>query len=251
MAKPAHIELPTGEQIRILHEDRSVLAIDKPPGWLLAPESWQRTARNLQAALVSSLRAGDFWARSRNLKYVRFVHRLDAETSGVLLLAKSPGALRACGALFQTRAVEKIYLAVVRGAPSRREWTAHDPLGEAPGRRGRMRIDRRAGKAAETHFRVLQIRGGQALLRAAPRTGRTHQIRVHLAAARLPVLGDALYGGGAESNSGTALRDRGFQALALRAVELGYVDPFTRGPVRIRAPFEAFVHEFGFDIPEL
>ena len=95
MAKPKQIELLDGTVVAILHEDRAVLAIDKPTGWLLAPVSWDKTSRNLQLALMSSLRAGAFWARSRNLKYLRFAHRLDADASGVLLLAKSPGAVRA------------------------------------------------------------------------------------------------------------------------------------------------------------
>jgi len=108
MGKPEWIELPGAEPIPILYEDRSVLAVDKPAGWLLVPVHWQRTSRNLQAALESSLRAGDWWARSRGLRYLRFVHRLDADTSGVLLLAKSSGALSACSKLFQTGQVEKV-----------------------------------------------------------------------------------------------------------------------------------------------
>src|SRR5438046_2988088 len=118
MAKPDRIELPEGTVIPILYEDRSVLAIDKPAGWLLAPDSWNKTGRNLQLALRSSIEAGDFWAHARNLKFLRFVHRLDAETSGVLLLVKSPGAVPAYSALFESRAVKKIYLAVVEGIPS-------------------------------------------------------------------------------------------------------------------------------------
>lgn len=116
MAKAREIELADGTRIPILYEDRSVLAIDKPPGWMLAPTSWDRTERNLQRALESSVAAGDFWARSRNLKYSRFVHRLDAETSGVLLLAKSVGTLKAFQRLFETRRMKKVYLAVVQGS---------------------------------------------------------------------------------------------------------------------------------------
>src|SRR5438477_532805 len=105
------IILATGERIPILYEDRSVLAIDKPSGWMLAPDSWRETGRNLHAALMAGIGAGDFWARSRNLKFLRFVHRLDAETSGVVLLARSAGAVRAYGKLFEGRQMEKIYLA--------------------------------------------------------------------------------------------------------------------------------------------
>src|SRR5947208_17094191 len=113
MAKPDYIELPGTEPIAILYEDRSVMAIDKPRGWMLVPFSWQKTDRNLQAALTSSITAGDFWARSRGLRFLRFVHRLDADTSGVLLLAKSPGAVTSFGAIFESRKMEKIYFAVV------------------------------------------------------------------------------------------------------------------------------------------
>src|SRR5215467_6349824 len=122
MAKTNFIELPGVAPIRILHEDRAVLAIDKPRGWMLVPFSWQKTSRNLQAALTSSIAAGDFWARSRNLKFLRFVHRLDAETTGILLFAKSPGAVEAFGRLFESRKMDKAYLAVVRGKPRESEW---------------------------------------------------------------------------------------------------------------------------------
>ncbi len=242
MAKPNHIALPTGERIPILYEDRSVLAIDKPPGWMLVPFSWQNTGRNLQAALTSSIAAGDFWARSRGLKYLRFVHRLDADTSGVLLLAKSPGAVHTMGAVFEGRQMAKVYLAVVHGAPKEREWTCRLKLGPVPGRPGRMKVDARGGKNAETRFRVLQARESTSLVEARPVTGRTHQIRVHLAESGCAVVGDRLYGprgGGAGA------------ALGLRAVGLAYVDPFTRRRVDIRAPMEQFVREHGFNLPAL
>ena len=82
MAKPNFIELPGCEPISIIFEDRSVIAIDKPRGWMLVPDSWRRTNWNLQTAIDSSIRADDFWARSRNLRYLRHVHRLDAEGEG-------------------------------------------------------------------------------------------------------------------------------------------------------------------------
>src|SRR5258708_40246498 len=96
MAKPKNIELSDGEiVIPILYEDRSVLAVDRPPGWMLAPDSWDQTGRNRQLALQSSLNAGDFYARSRNLRFVRYIHRLVWETSGGLLPAISPPATSA------------------------------------------------------------------------------------------------------------------------------------------------------------
>ena len=275
MAKPTSIELPGVPPIPILYEDRSVLAIDKPRGWMLVPYSWQKTNWNLQAAIVSSIGAGDFWARARGLKFLKFVHRLDAETTGILLFAKSPGAVESYSDLFEDRRMEKTYLAVVEGVPQQTEWTCHLKLGPAPGQIGRMRVDEREGKEAETHFRVLQTLGGSAgatrpprdvaraarvdppasalppaategpvavrtLMVARPLTGRTHQIRLHLAETAGPVVGDDIYG---------RREDRG--KLGLRAVRLAFADPFTRRRIEIRAPLEGFCREYGFDIPAL
>jgi 23S rRNA-/tRNA-specific pseudouridylate synthase len=300
MAKPNCIELPTGDRIPILYEDRSVLAIDKPRGWMLVPFSWQKTTRNLQAALVSAIAAGDFWARSRHLKFLRFVHRLDADTSGVLLLAKSQGALNAYGDLFERRRMEKVYLAVVHGLPAQKEWTCRLKLGPDPRQRGRMKLDSRHGKPAETFFRVLESRklprggghsawprqqgtlassaantvskysthmdnsdghsgrqdadplrqaecpplpsGTLSLIEARPFTGRTHQIRVHLAESGCPVVGDDLYATPGEDSK---------QPLGLRAVSLAYHDPFTRRRIHIEAPIDEFCRQFGFTIYDL
>lgn len=238
MAKPNFIELPGVPPIPILYEDRSVLAIDKPRGWMLVPHSWQKTRWNLQAAIVSSIGAGDFWARSRGLKFLKFVHRLDAETTGILLFAKSQGAVETISERFETRQMEKTYLAVVDGVVTQDEWTCRLKLGPAPGQIGRMKVDARDGKEAETHFRVLQRREHLTLVAARPLTGRTHQIRLHLAESARPCVGDETYGRGGERMN-----------LGLRAVRLAYADPFTRRRVEIRAPIEAFCREYGFDIP--
>ncbi len=231
--KLGEIELFDGTCVPILYEDRSVLAIDKPAGWLLVPETWKNTSRNLQRELMISLGAGEYWARSRNLKYIRFVHRLDAETSGVLLLARSAGALSALSQLFETRLVHKTYLAVVDGIPKVTAWECRLKISQEPGAKGQMRVDEKNGKEAQTAFRVLERREGRALIQAMPLTGRTHQIRVHLAAAGHPVLGDSLYGGPG--------RD-----FALRAVELSYIDPFQKRPVRVTARTDEFLRRFGF-----
>ena len=241
MAKPNHIELGDGTIIPILFEDRAVLAIDKPAGWLLAPDSWDRTGRNLQLALQSSLSAGDYWARSRNLKYLRFIHRLDADTSGVLLLAKSPGALRSFSELFESRRIQKFYLAVVEGIPKQSNWTCRLHLSSKPGTVGQMKVDERHGKEAETSFRVLQTGQQTALVEAQPTTGRTHQIRVHLAAAGHPALGDPFY-----NPKEIAKPKVGRVRLALRAVKVIFPDPFQQRRIQIEAPAKDFMTQFGF-----
>ena len=152
------IELPDCEPIPILYEDRAVIAIDKPRGWMLAPVAWQNTSRNLQAAIESSIAARDFWARSRGLKFLRHVHRLDADTSGVLLFAKSPGAVKRFFELFESRKMEKTYLAVVVGEPGQNEWTCELKLAPDKKRFRKMKVNERFGKNAETHFRVLLCR---------------------------------------------------------------------------------------------
>ncbi len=245
MGKPKNIEFVNGLVIPILYEDRSVMAIDKPPGWLLAPDSWENTARNLQLALNSSIQAREYWAQSRNIKFLRYVHRLDADTSGVLLLAKSMGAVTAYTELFETRSVEKVYLSVVQGVPRQKEWTSRAMLAPQPGAVGRMIVDNQNGKDAETHFKVLATRENSALVEAHPTTGRTHQIRVHLADSGYPVVNDPLYGPNAAKPA------KGFVRLALRAVKINYPDPFLKRRIYINAPAEEFVREFGYKPSDL
>ncbi len=236
MAKTNSIQLPGCDPIPILFEDRSVLAIDKPRGWMLVPHSWRQTNWNLQAAIDSSIRADDFWARSRNLKYLRHIHRLDADTSGVMLFAKSEGAMRAMSDMFESRRMEKTYLAIVEGQPRQQEWICELPLGPDPKKFGSMRVDQtEEGKDAETRFRVLQSNDRFTLIEASPLTGRTHQIRVHLAESGSPIMCDELYG----------RVEKGYR-LGLRAIRLAYKDTFTRRPVSIMAPTDWFLKEFGF-----
>jgi 23S rRNA pseudouridine1911/1915/1917 synthase len=215
------------------------MAIDKPAGWMLAPDDWTETGRNLQLALVSSINAGDYWARSRRLKFLRYVHRLDSETSGVLLLAKSLGAVRSYGQLFHDRQVEKGYLAVVQGRPACKEWSCAAGIVRDASRPGRMRIDKGGEGDAETSFRVLQTGNEWALVEAIPVTGRTHQIRLHLAESGFPVVGDKLYG------ANRCMRKN--STMALRAVSLSFRDPFERKLVRIHAPVDSFIKAYGFE----
>jgi RluA family pseudouridine synthase len=199
-------------RVPVLFEDREVMVVDKPAGWMLAPPDWNSTRRNLWAALEEGVAQGAWWARARGLRMLRPVHRLDAETTGVLLLAKQVSALSHYSKLFATGRMEKTYLAVVAERPSRESWTVRVALADRLDREGRIRVDERHGREAETAFRLVERRGGRSLIEARPRTGRTHQIRVHLAMEGYPILGDVLYGGAPSPASAWP--------LALRAVRL-------------------------------
>ena len=242
VAKPDFFELPDGTIVNILYEDRGVLAIDKPAGWMLGPDDGEHADRGLHRALVDAIETGEWWARSRNLKFLRFVHRLDAPTTGVLLFSKSQGAMPALSRVFAERTVKKAYLAVTDGVPRQGEWVCREPLGPDPAEHGKHRVDYGPeSKPAETAFRVLGAREGRALVLALPVTGRTHQIRLHLAHAGCPVAGDILYG------------RRDFHGLALRAFRLEYPDPFLHRSTLIIAPTEAFCRRYGYDpllVPE-
>jgi len=236
MARPQSIDLGDEVSIPILYEDRAVLAIDKPAGWMLVPYNWDRTGRNLQLAISSSILGGDFWARSRGIKFLKYVHRLDAETTGILLFAKSQGALNTFSDLFESRKMNKRYLAVARGLPKKDEWLCDSKLAPDPNQHGRHRVDPN-GKQAETMFKVLDRKNGLALIEARPFTGRTHQIRIHLAQAGVPVVGDTMYGASQDRSRKTA-------PMGLRAVGLEYLDPFQKRPVKIEAPTDAFISQF-------
>ena len=209
---------------------------------MLGPDDGDHVDRSLHRALVDSIEAGDWWARSRNLKFLRFVHRLDAPTTGVLLFSKSQGAMPALSRVFAERTVKKAYLAVTDGVPRLGEWVCQEPLGPDPTEHGKHRVDHGPeGKPAETGFRVLGAREGRALVLALPITGRTHQIRLHLAHAGCPVAGDILYG------------RKDFHGLALRAFRLEYPDPFLHRQTLIIAPTEGFCRRYGYDpllVPE-
>jgi 23S rRNA-/tRNA-specific pseudouridylate synthase len=160
----------------------------------------------------------------------------------VLLLAKSEGALNSISDLFEQRRVEKVYLAVVHGVPKQTEWTCTIKLGGEPGQIGRVQADPVNGKDAETRFRVLQtredpVRGPLTLIEAHPLTGRTHQIRVHLAESGFEIIGDKLYG---QPEPGGEI------PLGLRGVFLGYRCPFTKKNVEISASVKEFFKQYGF-----
>ncbi len=215
--------------IPVLLEDEHLLAVDKPAGRIVIPGRGGGEP-SLRREIESA--RGKLWV----------VHRLDRGTSGVLLLARTAQAHRRLNLAFDRREVEKRYLALVRGRPP--EAFAVDlPL--APARRGRTRAARAGdprARPAATRFRVLERfpgspAGDLALLEAEPQTGRTHQIRVHLAAAGFPLAVDPDYGeaGPLRGPAGEVLVDR----TPLHAARLRLRHPATGAPVEIEAPLPA------------
>ena len=172
---------------RILFRDKALLVYDKERG-VPSQQTPYDAYNNLYAGLLRHLgRAGGGEA------YLGLHHRLDRETSGVMLFTLEPRANRKLGRAFETRRVFKEYLAWVGGLPLWDAWTREDEIGRRGGKYAT--VQRGQGKSAVTAFEVLARRHGRSLVLARPLTGRTHQIRLHLAASGCPVLGDRLYGG--------------------------------------------------------
>jgi 23S rRNA pseudouridine1911/1915/1917 synthase len=216
--------------VKVLYEDRYFLAIDKPSGYLVAPVTWQHTSRNLVRLLRQGLENGQQWARRRGLKFIANIHRLDADTSGLLLLAKNRPALIQMTARFEQRKVHKTYQVLVHGQPAQDQFTVDLAIAPHPQIAGQMCLDRQAGKPAVTHFQVLARFADYSLLQAEPITGRTHQIRLHLKAMKLAAVADPIYG--LYPLPATSPLPR----LALHAASLEFRHPFTGQTVTIKAP---------------
>jgi RluA family pseudouridine synthase len=215
--------------IRILHQDQSLLAVDKPAGVL--------TARGRMGEAEPSLL--DKLCRARREKLL-LVHRLDRGTSGVLLLARGPEAQRRLSEAFEKGAMEKRYLALVRGAPASPRFIVDVAL--VPARRGKSRPAREgeSGKSAQTEFEVLERFKDFTLLEARPRTGRSHQIRVHLKFVGLPLAVDPAYAGVEQllkGEVGLSPPDEVLLArtpLHARSIKLSH--PVTGKPLTIESP---------------
>jgi 23S rRNA pseudouridine1911/1915/1917 synthase len=182
-------------EVPVVFEDDHLLGLSKPPGLLTSPDRSDPTRPNLMRLLHDAIAEGKSWATKRGLAYLMNAHRLDCETSGVLLLAKSKPALIQLANLFGSERPLKTYVTLVRGAPEKDAFEVDAPLARHPAQPGFIRIDRRHGKASHTRFEVAERFDGFTLLRCHPRIERSHQIRAHLRSVRLPVAGDVLYGG--------------------------------------------------------
>jgi RluA family pseudouridine synthase len=182
-------------EIPVIFEDEYLLALNKPSGLLLSPDRLDPARPSLLKLLHGAIAQGKPWTKERGLSYLMNAHRLDCDTSGVLLLAKSKPLLVALANLFGADQPVWTYLAFVQGTPTAARFEVDAPLAPHPARPGLMRVDRQHGKRAKTLFEEAERFAACTLLRGRTQTNRTHQIRVHLQFARLPIAGDTAYGG--------------------------------------------------------
>ena len=182
-------------EIPVLFEDGHLLALDKPAGLLTSPDRCDPLRPNLMNLLHAAIGQQKPWARERNLSYLANAHRLDFETSGVILLAKNKPALIALANLFGSEKPLKKYIALAWGCPPAKSFEVDAKLAPHPARTGEMRVDPKRGKKSKTQFEALEQFSDWCLLRCSPTTERAHQIRVHLKHAGFPIIGDELYGG--------------------------------------------------------
>ena len=182
-------------EIPVLFEDEHLLALDKPAGLLTSPDRCDPNRPNLMKLLHAGIELQKPWARERNLDYLANAHRLDLETSGVILLAKNKPALVALADLFGSEKPLKQYAALAWGIPPEKNFAVDAKLAPHPVKTGEMRVDPKGGKKSKTQFEVIEQFSDWCLLRCAPLTERTHQIRIHLKHAGFPIVGDELYGG--------------------------------------------------------
>ncbi len=212
---------PQEMDLVVPYEDEHLLVVDKPAGLVVHPAPGHARGTLVHGLLAYDVEGGDEPERPG------IVHRLDRDTSGLLVVARSPEAHRALQKLVQARELTREYLALVVGRPRSRSGTIDAPIGRDRNDPLRHSLDTDSPRDAVTHFELEELLARHALLRVTLETGRTHQIRVHLAAIDLPVAGDPVYGRADEL---------GLRRQFLHAARLAFEHPITGGQVDISSP---------------
>lgn len=212
---PADPAAGKGVPYEVVVEDEHLLVIDKPAGVVVHPGPGHPTGTLAQALAGRAAGGPDPWRPG-------IVHRLDRDTSGLMVVAKSDAVHRALQALIRSRQLEREYLALVEGRPDARTGTIDAPIGRDRARRELISVRSDSPREARTHFEIVEVYPRTTLLRVRLETGRTHQIRAHMAAIGHPVCGDRQYGGGA---SGERL---GLVRQFLHSARLRFTHPETR-----------------------
>ena len=216
--------VPQAIALDIVHEDDAVIVIDKPAGMVVHPAAGNRDG-TLVNALLAHCAAG--LSGIGGVARPGIVHRLDKDTSGLMVVAKTDQAHAALSAQFADRTLSRTYLAVVWGVPRPSSGRIDAPIGRSSRNRKKMAVVAR-GKSAQTDYRVLQAFGTTAsLVECALATGRTHQIRVHMASIGHPLIGDPLYGGRSARGNQAPADLRRFPRQALHAARLTFRHPLS------------------------
>jgi 23S rRNA pseudouridine1911/1915/1917 synthase len=218
-APPVRLQ-PAALELRIPYEDAHLLVVDKPAGLVVHPGAG-RAHDTLAGALLSAGAAGGAEDRPG------IVHRLDRDTSGLLVVARSDDAYERLRELVRSRALEREYVALVRGKPRSRTGRIEAPIGRDRSDPTRQSLESDSPKEAVTHFELLELLRRHSLLRVRLETGRMHQIRVHLAAIGLPVAGDPTYG---------IAGDLDLNRQFLHASRLAFEHPFSHERVEVVSP---------------
>ncbi|HEX3676257.1 MAG TPA: RluA family pseudouridine synthase [Sphingomicrobium sp.] len=223
-AAPAHNE-PQDIPLAVVFEDEHLLVVDKPAGLVVHP-----AAGNLDGTLVNALLhhcAGNL-SGIGGVARPGIVHRIDKDTSGLLVVAKTDVAHEGLGKQFAAHSIERRYIAIVAGVPKLGEGIIDAPLARSGTNRKKIAIvEGHRGKRAVTRWKRVETLKDAAIVECRLETGRTHQVRVHLASIGHPLLGDPVYGRAGKIH-GKVLKELGFHRQALHAVELGFTHPVTK-----------------------
>ncbi len=241
---PAPAE-PRAEAIplQVLFEDDHLIVVDKPAGMAVHPAPGSETGTLVNALLHH---CGDSLSGIGGVARPGIVHRIDKETSGVMVAAKSDVAHQGLSKLFAAHDIDRVYVALVRGAPRPAKGTIETRIGRSPHDRKKMAVLKSGGREAVTHYMTEQVFGGDGDKPLAARvackleTGRTHQIRVHMASKGTPCLGDPVYGSGPPAAAvREAVAASGLKRQALHAAVLGFIHPVTGQALRFESPLPA------------